>query len=439
MPLVPASWGGLPKASHALLPLHDRERLPVRPASSLLAYGNGRSYGDSCLNDGGTLLLTRGLDRFIAFDAETGILECETGVLLAEIIALALPKGWFLPVTPGTRFVTVGGAIANDVHGKNHHRLGSFGRHVLSLYLWRSDSGPQHCSATENAELFAASIGGLGLTGLILTARLQLRRVPGPMIEGESIKFGSLKEFFSLSAESDASAEYSVAWVDCLAGGAARGRGLFMRGNHSLAQGPLSAKGLPLAMPFQPPFSLVNKLSLHAFNALYYRKQTLRQKRCTWHYQPFFYPLDGIAHWNRMYGPKGFYQYQCVVPMAVAEDALDGMLKRIAESGQGSFLAVLKVFGRLPSPGLMSFSRPGATLALDFPNRGSATTRLLDELDRITMAADGAVYPAKDARMNRETFARSFGQLARFERSLDPAFSSSFWRRVRGTAGANPA
>ena len=249
-----------------------------------------------------------------------------------------------------------------------------------------------------------------------------------------SIKFANLAEFFAISAASDADWEYTVAWVDCLAKGAALGRGLFMRGNHApaLSAGLVKAPGLRLRVPFTPPISLINQASLHAFNALYYAKQRAHTLPCHWHYEPFFYPLDGIHEWNRVYGPRGFYQYQCVVPMAAAPEAIADMLGRIAASGQGSFLAVLKVFGDKPSPGLLSFPRPGATLALDFPNLGPATLKLLAELDVITLAADGAVYPAKDARMSPAMFARSFPQLETFRRWVDPAFSSSLWRRVQG-------
>ena len=427
------SWGRLPKATQQVQRLGNRDQ-PIAFAAPCLPHGNGRSYGDSCLNDGGSLLHTRGLDRFIAFDPATGVLEAEAGVLLSEIIPLVLPQGWFLPVTPGTKFVTLGGAIANDVHGKNHHLAGSFGRHVLGFTLLRSDGQQLRCTPSENSNLFAATIGGLGLTGVVLTVQVQLKRVSGPAITGESIKFANLAEFFAISAASDADWEYTVAWVDCLAKGAALGRGLFMRGNHApaLSAGLVKAPGLRLRVPFTPPISLINQASLHAFNALYYAKQRAHTLPCHWHYEPFFYPLDGIHEWNRVYGPRGFYQYQCVVPMAAAPEAIADMLGRIAASGQGSFLAVLKVFGDKPSPGLLSFPRPGATLALDFPNLGPATLKLLAELDVITLAADGAVYPAKDARMSPAMFARSFPQLETFRRWVDPAFSSSLWRRVQG-------
>jgi FAD/FMN-containing dehydrogenase len=395
----------------------------------MLPYGNGRSYGDVCQNDGGHLLAARGLNRFIAFDPATGILDCEAGVLLSEIIDRVLPQGWFPPVTPGTRFVTVGGAIANDVHGKNHHRAGSFGNHVLEFDLLRSDGNLLRCSHDAHREWFVATIGGLGLTGLITRVRMQLRRVPGPWIRGESLRFRSLGEFFMLSAASDHDYEYTVAWIDCAATGRALGRGVFMRGNHAYAVRRLPAER-SLRVPLTPPLSLINGFSLRVFNRLYFHRPAAHVVDAIWHYRPFFYPLDSILEWNRIYGPRGFFQYQCVVPTQAAEDALSEMLRRIAGSGMGSFLAVLKMFGDAPSAGMLSFPRPGVTLALDFANRGSRTLALLDSLDAITRRAGGAVYPAKDARMSAASFQQYYPAWKEFARYVDPRFSSSFWRRV---------
>jgi FAD/FMN-containing dehydrogenase len=422
------SWGLYPRVRQQLLALHDRSA-PLPPAEgALLPRGNGRSYGDSCLNPDGTLLAARGLDRFIAFDGGSGLLRCEAGVLLSEILALAVPRGWFLPVTPGTQLVTVGGAIANDVHGKNHHAQGSFGDHLLGFELLRSDGSRRWCSPAENADWFQASVGGLGLTGLVTWAELRLMRVPGAAMAGETLRFSGLDEFFELSHASDGSHEYTVAWIDCLASGASLGRGLFMRGGHAagaVAEPPALS---PLRMPFTPPLPLVNGLSLRAFNTLYYGLP----RRSPWrlHYRPFLYPLDAIRDWNRMYGPAGFLQYQCVVPPAVAPQAVRELLQRIARSGQGSFLSVLKLFGERAAPGLLSFARPGATLALDFPNRGAATFGLLEQLDQVVAQAGGAVYPAKDARMSGASFRRYFPAWERFRAYVDPRFSSGFWRRV---------
>lgn len=426
------SWGRYPRAKQVLLPLIDRARDLPDFSGTALPYGNGRSYGDSCLNPDGNLLRARGLDRFIAFDPATGVLRCEAGVTLAEIIDLALPQGWFLPVTPGTRYVTVGGAVANDVHGKNHHRTGSFGHHVRAFELLRSDDSRRICTPTNSDSWFAASIGGLGLTGLITWVELQLRRVPSPVLETENIRFGSLDEFFALSAASADSHEYSVAWIDCLATGRARGRGHFTRADHApaLAEERPKAPGRTLSMPLTPPFSLVNKLSLRPFNSLYYWKQPALRKRRASHLLPFFYPLDGIREWNRMYGPAGFLQYQCVLPPSVARDGIAMLLDEIARSGNGSFLAVLKEFGNQLPPGMLSFPRPGTTLALDFPNTGAEVFRLLDRLDRIVDEAGGAIYPAKDARMSAASFQRAYPRWRDFSDYLDPRFSSGFWRRV---------
>jgi FAD/FMN-containing dehydrogenase len=426
------SWGRWPRCTQTIARLSSRFA-PMVPEGSLLPYGNGRSYGDVCLNPGGILLATRGLDRFIRFDPADGVLECEAGVLLAEIIDLVLGSGWFLAVTPGTSLVTVGGAIANDVHGKNHHQAGSFGNHVLEFELLRSDGRTLQCSMQQHPEWFRATIGGLGLTGLIRTAKLQLRRVPGPWIRGDSLRFGSLREFFSIARESDARYEYTVAWVDCTATGRSLGRGVFVRGNHAPGSSRLPSDRR-LHVPFTPPVSLINALSVKVFNRLYYHRPGAQTSSMLWHFQPFFYPLDGVLEWNRIYGPRGFFQYQCVIPEECASDAIEAMLKTIARHRTASFLAVLKLFGRIGSLGMMSFPRPGATLALDFANRGPRTLALLESLDEITCAANGAVYPAKDARMSAAAFKRYFPAWEQFRQFVDPRFSSSFWRRV--TQGA---
>ena len=430
------SWGRYPKVTPAAIyRAHwTDEPLPIG-SHSLLPYGNGRSYGDSCLNDGGALLDMRGLDRMLGFDRSMGVLRCEAGVLLADILSLVVPMGWFLPVTPGTRFVTVGGAIANDVHGKNHHRTGTFGQHVLRLALRRSDRGIVLCSPTENAELFHATIGGLGLTGAILWAEIRLRLIANPGVDSETIRFANLDAFFDLSKEADRDYEYTVAWIDCLAHGKSLGRGLFMRGNHAPPQERLL---LPprrtRTFPVDLPFPLVNAWSLRTLNGLYYRKQMARTRGVISHYEPFFYPLDSILHWNRLYGRRGFLQYQCVVSPDSAKESIRALLETIATAKSGSFLAVLKVFGDRLSPGFLSFPRPGATLALDFPNQGQRTLDLLDQLDKIVVSAGGAVYPAKDARMPGEHFRQYFPRWEEFQHYIDPRFSSSFWRRMTGSS-----
>ena len=431
------SWGRYPricKGDHRVVVLNDvTAPLPIIDYNMLLPYGNGRSYGDSCLNPGGALLTTRGLDHYIHFDSENGQLECEAGMLLAEILTLVLPHGWFLPVTPGTQFVTVGGAIANDVHGKNHHMAGSFGDHVIELELLRTDGTRRVCSPVNHADWLRATIGGLGLTGLITRARLQLRRVAGPVLEVNSRRFGHVRDYFTLMQDATAS-EYRVAWIDCLASGKTLGRGVFMHGNHAVQPTRAAHAARSMPMPFTPPFSMVNSASLRAFNTLYFNLAPRSPAQRQVHYQPFFYPLDRITDWNRMYGPAGFLQYQCVVPSTTAQESTKELLERIAASGEGSFLVVLKEFGNRDAPGMLSFPRAGTTLAMDFPFRGERTLRLLDTLDGVVGAAQGAVYPAKDARMSPAMFATSFPELASFRKYVEPRFSSGLWRRVMGNA-----
>ncbi|MBB3189398.1 FAD-binding oxidoreductase [Halomonas cerina] len=396
----------------------------------LLPYGNGRSYGDVCLNDHGTLLVTRGLDRFIDFDPQTGLLRCEAGMTLAEVLALVVPQGWFLPSTPGTRQVTVGGAVANDVHGKNHHAVGSFGHHVRALELLRSDGEVITCGPGRADAWFAATVGGLGLTGLIRWVELQLMPIQTPWMWVESQRFANLEAFWPLNRRAEARWPYTVAWIDCLAKGKARGRGILLAGQHAPPQAtPPSFKEGCKRVPIDPPLSLVNRLSLKVFNALYYRQPVKPQGGLS-HYVPYFYPLDAIQDWNRIYGRRGFYQYQCVLPPEAAEAATAALLDTVARRGEGSFLAVLKTFGRKPSVGMLSFPRPGTTLALDFPNRGDKTLRLLDDLDAIVCEAGGALYPGKDARMPARLFQSGFPQWEAFSRFIDPAFSSRFWQRV---------
>jgi FAD/FMN-containing dehydrogenase len=426
------SWGLYPPLPQKAVALSWRDQGWPSVEGQVLPRGNGRSYGDSCLIENGTLIDARGLDRFIDFDRDSGRLACESGVLLGDILEVAVPQGWFLPVTPGTRLVTVGGAIANDVHGKNHHRQGSFGDHVLSLELLRSDGSRILCGPQREADWFAATVGGLGLTGLITQAELQLIRVPGPWLEVETIRFAGLDEFFALAAESDATHDYTVAWIDCVASGEALGRGLFIRANPARppVEADLKVPRRGLSVPFTPPLSPVNSLSLRLFNELYWRRP--RPRRELQHYLAYFYPLDAIGDWNRLYGRRGFLQHQSVVPPQAAPAAIRSMLERIAESGTGSFLAVLKTFGDRRGRGLLSFAQPGTTLALDFPMRGAATLSLLDRLDALVTDAGGAVYPAKDARMSAETFRRGFPDWQRLEARRDPKVTSAFWRRVTG-------
>jgi FAD/FMN-containing dehydrogenase len=391
----------------------------------------GRSYGDACLNPQGTLWLTTGLDHFIAFDDRTGRLVCEVGVLLRDIQRLAVPRGWILPVTPGTQLVTVGGAIANDVHGKNHHVLGAFGDHVQRLTLLRTDGETIQCGPDERPDWFAATVGGVGLTGVIVQAEIQLRRIPGPWLETETIPYANLDEFFQLADDSEAQWEHTVSWIDCIPGSG--GRGVFMRGNPVAAERQPVPPGRQLTMPIVPPVSLVNRLSLRPFNMAYYHLKKWRAGRAVTHYEPFFYPLDNLLEWNRMYGPRGFFQYQSVVPRGVARDAVQSMLQEIARFGDGSFLAVLKTFGNRAPVGMLSFAQPGATLALDFPNHGEHTQKLFARLDAIVTEARGRIYLAKDARMPRALFEAGYPRLPEFLKYRDRGISSGLSRRLMGS------
>lgn len=427
------SWNRIPSIQpQQRLWLSSRSELAAvlsDQSGAALAYGNGRSYGDVCLTEG-SQLMCRGLDRFIRFDRQNGVLCCEAGVTLAEVLALTAPQGWFLPSTPGTRYATVGGALANDVHGKNHHVEGSFGHHVRAFELVRSDGSRLECRPDQNEAFFAATIGGLGLTGLISWVELQLTPIRNEWMWAESVRFRNLDEFWELNAAAEANSPYAVAWIDCLSKGNSQGRGILLTADHAGMRTDLPVfREKTKRVPFDPPLSLVNRLSLTAFNALYYRQPTKPQGGLM-HYVPYFYPLDAIGDWNRIYGRRGFYQYQCVIPPEASATAIAELLNAIARSGQGSFLAVLKTFGDRPAAGMLSFPRPGATLALDFPDKGERTLRLFAELDAIVTSAGGALYPAKDARMPASLFRSGFPQWERFSEYIDPAFSSQFWQRV---------
>ncbi len=413
------SWGRYPRATQTVRTMRWRDEIPSFGPAKVLPRGQGRSYGDSCLNDGGVLIGTSGLDRFIFLDEEAGVLRCEAGVTLAAILDLIVPRGFFLPVVPGTQHVSIGGAIANDIHGKNHHRAGTFGRHVRQLELLRSDASRRVLGPDD--PLFRATVAGLGLTGIVTWAEVQLIPVPGPCVRAEAIPFDDLDRFLALTRESDAHWEYTVAWIDCLS--RRPGRGVFLRGAH--AAGSARAPSRRVTVPIDFPAFFLNRHTVRAFNRMY-RVATRPGERIV-HYQPFFFPLDGVQRWNRIYGKPGFFQFQCVVPTIATIAAL---LEEVARTGTGSFLSVLKTFGELPSPGMLSFPRKGFTLALDFANRGKPTLLLLETLEQKVRDAGGALYPAKDAHMSRETFVRSSPRLSEFLPFVDPAFSSSFWRRV---------
>lgn len=431
------SWGRVVRRPQYVARPRYRDELPGllddATRTSRLACGLRRSYGDSCLDSAGALIDMSGLDRFIVFDAEKGILRAEAGVSFSEILRLVVPEGWFPPVTAGTRFVTLGGAVCNDVHGKNHHGSGSIGRHIRALGLLRGNGERLTVSPQSNEALFAATIGGLGLTGVIEWAELQLTKIGSAYLYVETVPYESLGEFWMLAEESADRFEHTVAWIDCASGGAKAGRGIFSRANWA-ADGAYDVHSDKTwkSVPIDAPGFVLNRFTVGAFNSLYYRLKSRKAGMSRQHYAPFFYPLDAVLHWNRLYGRRGMLQYQCVVPRESDRAAIPALLRVIAASGQASFLAVLKTFGNLPSLGLLSFPRAGSTLALDFPNRGDKTSSLMARLDAIVKEAGGALYPAKDGRVTKELFRLSFPRWEQFVEQKDPAMNSDFWRRVAG-------
>ena len=432
------SWGRYPSARQEVIPLNWSKDSWPATEKKVLPRGLGRSYGDCCLNDDGVLLETTPLDRLLDFNPSTGILTCESGVTLAEIIRVFSPRGYFPPVVPGTKFVTVGGAIANDVHGKNHHQAGTFGCHVKSLALRRSSGEILACSAESNPELFAATIGGLGLTGVILRAEIILKPIASSVIEVESVRFEDFDSFWDLAVASEQTYEYTVAWMDCLPGRPCRG--LFLRGDHADGEpgipvsAPAAIADSLFEVPDVIPDFLMNSWTMRAFNFAYFHRQTSRLSRKRVGVDPFFFPLDAVGSWNRLYGTRGFLQHQCVIPQDENRSSARRILGYIKGCSDRVFcsLAVVKTFGDRRSPGILSFPRKGITFALDFPADRRETFALLDRIDGIVRDSGGAIYPAKDARMSPETFRASFPRWKEFARQIDPAFSSGFWRRVCG-------
>ena len=405
-----------------------------------ISRGMGRSYGDAALADGAVIDHTR-LNRFLAFDPESGLLECEAGTTLAEIIATFLPRGWFLPTTPGTKFVTIGGAIAADVHGKNHHVDGSFGQAVVDLRLLTARGEVLDCSPRENADVFWATVGGMGLTGAILSARFRLVRTATAYCDVTYRRTANVDETLDLIAETDAQYRYSVAWIDCLARGRSLGRSVLMLGNDAqIADLPAGLGSRPLALPAKRtktvpcrfPAFVLNPWTVKAFNALYYAAHASSRRIVD--YDAFFYPLDGVLHWNRIYGRRGFIQYQALFPPETSRRGLIELLERIAASGRASFLAVLKSSGPA-SQGILSYLHAGHTLALDFPNTGPGLQALLAEWDQLLLKHGGRLYLAKDATTRPDVFSAMYPRLGEFRavRSrLDPdnRFASSQSQRL---------
>jgi FAD/FMN-containing dehydrogenase len=429
------SWGRYPRYGAKLVPMNWQQDFPANISglhNGVLPVGMGRSYGDSCLLKDGNLVVTTAMNRLLGFDPETGVLTAEAGLTLAQILDFAVPRGFFLPVTPGTKYVTLGGAIANDIHGKNHHVAGTFGNHVLRFELVRSDGTRRVCSPTEDPDWFAATIGGLGLTGMITWVELRLRPIVSRAIDYEGIQFHGIDEFLALT-EQYKDVEYTVSWIDCASTGKNFARGIFMLGDHSRIPSELKPSPEPkLVFPIEAPGFALNHTTVSMFNTVFFHKQMKPRVKALQDYEPFFYPLDKVLHWNRMYGKSGLLQFQYAIPWQSARAGTIAILTEVAKSGLASFLAVLKAFGDVPSPGLLSFPQPGITLALDFPIKAGLTFPLVERLADMTRDYGGRLYPAKDAAMTAAQFQTFYPQWEQLERFRDPAITSSFWERVTG-------
>lgn len=412
------NWGNYPVIESDEQSFSSQSQLEqiVRDNTDYIARGNGRCYGDASLAN--TTVSTLKFDKVIAFDINTGMFECQSGLTLDQILDIVVPKGWFLPVTPGTKYITVGGAVGSDVHGKNHHVEGSFSNHIAEMELVLADGSVVVCGPNVLPDLFEATCGGMGLTGVITRVRFQLKKIETSFIRQKQIKASNLEEVIRLFEEYK-HFTYSMAWIDCLKKGKHFGRSILIVGEHATTaelnekrkKDPLQLpKKKKITFPFNLPSWVLNTFTVKAFNFLYYNKNVKKEINNVVPYEPFFYPLDAILHWNRGYGKKGFIQYQFVLPLE-AKDGLVAILKRISAEGLGSFLAVLKVFGKQES--MISFPFEGYTLALDFPVR-KGLFEFLDELDQIVLQYGGRLYMSKDARMKPGILQAGYPELDKF-------------------------
>lgn len=424
------SWGMYPKIKNKSVVLKDENYLKqvLKEENEYIPFGNGRSYGDSALND--NIIYCKPYNYFLGFDEESGILHAQSGVMLSEILEVFVPKGWFLKVTPGTKLITIGGAIASDIHGKNHHVEGCFSECVTEMTVMLPDGIIQTCKKGD--ELFLATCGGMGLTGVILEAKISLKKINSKYIEQTTIKTKNLKETFE-AFEKYAHLPYSVAWIDCLASGENIGKCLLMVGDFA-DDGNLDFKEKKkLNIPFNFPSFALNNLSVKAFNWLYYGKAPNGESHQKVDIDTFFYPLDAINNWNRIYGKGGFTQYQFILPKEVSFDGLQEILGAISKSGKGSFLAVLKLYGKA-NENYLSFPLEGYSLALDFKIE-YGLFELLDRLDDIVLKYGGRIYLTKDVRVNKDTFEKGYPMIEKFrkfrkENKMDEKFNSLQSKRV---------
>ena len=399
-----SNWGNFPVVEKEMRSEDSLAKIQeyVRNHHEIIARGNGRCYGDAALAE--NIFSTKRLNKFISFDRLNGIIECESGVLLSEVLEVIIPQGYFLYVTPGTKYITIGGAIASDVHGKNHHAEGCFSEYVVEFSLLNEKGEVLNCSRSENADKFWATIGGMGLSGIILSAKFKLKNIETSFIRQERIKAENLDEIFRLFDESE-SWTYNVAWIDCLQKGENLGRSILMRGEHAFKHElPVNLQNNPLQLqkkispkiPFFFPGFVLNNLTVKLFNFLYFKKQSKKMVKNIVHFEDFFYPLDVVTDWNRIYGKNGFIQYQLVLPKATGKEGMKEILETIAASGNGSFLAVLKLFGKANEEAYNSFPIEGYTLALDF-KMNAKLKNLVEKLDKIVESYGGRIYLTKDS------------------------------------------
>lgn len=429
------NWGKYPEVEADVFEYNhiDHYHSLIQQKEQVIPRGMGRCYGDSALAP--NILSTLKLNHMLAFDEEKGILTCEAGVTIEEVLRFFVPRGWFMPVTPGTKFVTIAGALASDIHGKNHHAKGTFSDHVIWFELITPNGDTKICSKTENAELFALTSGGMGLTGLITKVCFQLSPIETSYIRQESIKAKNLDEIMKIFEDTQ-SWTNSVAWIDCLSKGKSLGKSIMTVGEFAKKEelkttkqknNPLvTHKDGKLFLPIDFPNFTINSLTVRAFNLLYYNKQMQRLKQSIVHYETFYYPLDGILHWNRIYGKNGFTQYQFVLPPATSREGLIAIIEKIGQRGMGSFLTVLKLFGE-QNENYIRFPKGGYTLAIDF-KIDKKVWAFLDELDELVHKFGGRVYLTKDVRMKHEMLLKSYPQAQDFIdkiKLIDPNFKFS--------------
>jgi len=416
------NWGNYPiiESNEESFVFDEQLDALIKEKQPFIPRGNGRCYGDASLSE--RIISTLKYDKILSFDTEEGIFECQSGITLDQVLTVIVPAGWFLPVTPGTKFITLGGALGSDVHGKNHHVDGSISNHIIEFDLLLASGEPMTCSAETHPDLFEATLGGMGLTGLITRVKFRLKKIETSLIRQKQIKAANLQELIGLFDEYK-DYTYSVAWIDCLKKGEHFGRSILVLGEHATLDEisendrkyPLKLpKNKQIDFPVNLPSWVLNSFTVKAFNLLYYTKNFKREINNIVSYEPFFYPLDAVLHWNRMYGKSGFVQYQFVLPLNAKEGLIE-ILHRISDEGLGSFLAVLKVFGKQES--MISFPKEGYTLALDFPVRKGLLS-FLDELDELVLKYKGRLYMSKDARMKPGMLVAGYPQLEKFKQII---------------------